>query len=157
MIDSNDVLWLNARPSSGKSVCSAAAIERFRAENCKVAYFFFRSDDPARRGLLAALRNLAAQLLRMIPHVPDDVSGLYMDDIGLLCLQSVGTAEKALSCLLNHVNRVHLVLDGLDECDDRTSLVKLLGRLFSNNTMGIAKWFCVSCKNTDFEIAFEKV
>lgn len=155
MTNSNDVLWLNARPGSGKSVCSAATIEHLQAENCKVAYFFFRSDDPARRGLLTAMRNLAVQMLRIVPYTPDELFKLYMDDIGQSCIQSVGTAEKVIFCLQKHIGRVHFIIDGLDECDDRAALAKSLGKLFAQNTTGISKWFCASCKNPDFENIFE--
>lgn len=76
---------------------------------------------------------------------------------GESCIQSVGTAEKIISCLQKHIGRIHIVIDGLDECDDRTSLTKCLRKLFAQDTTGISKWFCASCKIPDFEILFEDV
>ena len=154
--DSNGVLWLNAPPGSGKSVCSAAVVERLKSESCDVAYFFFKSDDPERRGLLAVLRSLAEQMLRLVSYIPDELLSLYMNDVGQSCIQSVGTAEKVLSCLQKHIGRIHLFIDGLDECEDHLSLIKSLGKLFVQDTTGITKWFCASCKYPGFESLFEK-
>lgn len=157
MTDSNNVLWFNARPDSGKSVCSAATVERLRVENCDVAYFLIKSNDPIRRRLLRVLRNMAAQMLRIVPYIPDELFNLHIDDIGQPYVQNVGAVEKVLSCLQKHVGRIHLIIDGLDECDDRTSLTESLGKLFSQNTTGISKWFCATCKSPDFEILLENV
>ncbi|KAK8013243.1 hypothetical protein PG991_009514 [Apiospora marii] len=57
--------------------------------------------------------------------------------------KTVATSAVA-GALIRHISRVHIILDGLDECRDRKSLLPVLGTLLETSTYGIVKWFFTS-------------
>lgn len=142
----NEVLWLHAIPGAGKSVLCSRVIEKMELERKKVVYYFFSFDEVAKNKCISMLRSLILQLLALLPQIPDEFCSIYEDEckLGQSSLESLTVAEKLVNTLLKRIPRVHVVIDGLDECSDRPGLLQTLGRLFKQSSLGIVKWFCAS-------------
>jgi hypothetical protein len=56
-------------------------------------------------------------------------------------LQNPGVILAVLQMLLKRTDRVHVVLDGLVECEDHQLLIRKLRDVFQARSLGIVKWF----------------
>lgn len=150
---SNENLWLHANPGTGKTVLCASVIENLESEGRKVAYFFCSFQEPTKRRISSVLRSLAVQLLRLQPQTPSALEELYESEMhhGQTKLRNEEVILQVLRALLRRIDRVHIVLDGLDECDDRPQALRLLTEVFKFQTLGIVKWFWASRLEAEFE------
>jgi hypothetical protein len=142
----NTALWYHAGPGSGKTVLSSVLIKHLQEQHLNTIYFFFSFDDPRRRKLINALRSLSLQLLTQSGAIPDQVIKLYETDLlhNVSTLQDHHTAVLVLQAFLKQSSRVHIILDGLDECHDSSKMAGAFVNLISTATYGISKWFFTS-------------
>ena len=103
------------------------------------------------------LRSIALQLLALESKNLEAVLPLYkaeLDNYSSI-LHDPETAVKLVEALLLKQDRVHIVVDGLDECDesDRDWLFRTFSDLTSCKTYGIVKWFFTSRANHSRENA----
>lgn len=141
--DRSDSFWLSGNPGAGKTHLAAHLISSLLDANKRVAYFFCRFDDPTKRRTLDVVKGLSAQLLTQIP-LPDDLKAIYETYRANYNqkLEDVGVATLGLEILLRCLPwRIHIVVDGLDECEAQDSIIKILDRLCFTPRRGIAKWF----------------
>lgn len=145
-------IWYTAGPGAGKTVlCSAIAdkLQKTPHESgfLQTATFFFSFNDPKRNKAFTAIRSLALQLFSPLRVVPDAVRQIYERDLERnygTSITDVETAYEVLDALLASRERIHLIIDGLDECDDHLEFLASLGRLVSKERRGIVKWFLAS-------------
>lgn len=89
--------------------------------------------------------------------VPDQVVKLYETDVAhhLFALKDHQTATMVLQAFLkklpSHLPRLHIVLDGLDECHDGDQMRSSLSRLISTDTYGLIKWFFTSRPESEIQ------
>lgn len=145
-------IWHNAPPGAGKTILAAAVARRLQDKGLKTAVFFYSFNDIALRKPITAFRCLALQLLTLSEAVPDKVVRLYEEDVKHHCFQlkDIKVAVEVVEGFLKQLSRVHIIIDGLDECEDRSELVKHMGRLLQTKMYGIVKWFMTSRPDHEF-------
>lgn len=152
------VLWCTGRPGSGKSVFAASVINHLRSKEARCAFHFFRFGNDVQNGLSTFLIAVAFQLARQI--APYRTRLLRMFDQGLSLQRSaprliwqrlfVSTLFK-----MGVPKPLYVVVDGLDEGEHTSLLLKLLGDLPGSKT--IMCLLLVSRKTQAISSGIEKI
>ncbi|KAH7890100.1 hypothetical protein F5I97DRAFT_1965195 [Phlebopus sp. FC_14] len=148
-------LWLNGIAGSGKSVLASAVIdeiERGLSAGETLAYFYFDFGLPRTTSAMEALRSLLVQFLHSetmnwLPVFDDFVA---RKDRGAAPPTDVHMLVDLLKRALKLHKRPIIVIDALDECQDREKLLMALKELND----GHAQLFCVSRPEVDIKEAF---
>jgi hypothetical protein len=160
-LKSNAIAWYTAPMGTGKSVTASAVIRHLEAQGKQVVYFFYSFSDPSRSKALSAFRSLALQLLTILETIPNSVKDLYAQEVDnwnfTLQSQNFSTTIKLVLELLKQCKRVHIVIDGLDECKDEEIMLSLLEKIMAAETYGITKWFLTSRKEGDIAGVMSKL
>lgn len=138
--------WYHAPPGSGKTILSAAIAHHIERSGGQVVYYRFTFDDITRKTPLAALRSIALQLRTILGKIPPQLLELYNQELEhhAYHLQDHDIAIQVVQTLMEQIPRIHIIIDGLDECNDIGSVLAIFNRLAQSNTYGIAKWFFTS-------------
>ena len=115
------ILWLNGPAGFGKSVLSAAVIEDLRGQQKQVAFYFYSSQMESKRYPLIAIRSMIWQI------ISDDVK--LLKEVQDKFLDAASTASSSqiwniFQFVIQSVNDVYLIFDGLDECSKMDPSVK---------------------------------
>jgi hypothetical protein len=151
-------VWYSAGPGAGKTITSSAVARRLQDDERRVATFFCIFNDQVRRKSITVFRSLALQLLGPKDPIPEKVKKLYEDDLKHHCakLTDLKAAAEVVEALLKQQPRVHIIVDGLDECEDRQQLLQILCHLLHSKMMGIVKWFFASRPDADIRVMMRK-
>lgn len=144
---SENVLWYNASPGSGKSVLSSTVIKHLVDRGLPTAYFFYSFSDFTKRQASSGPRALALQLLHILKTgIPDKVVELYQDEMAQHAkyLRMESLVNEVLCQLLKGCSLVYLVVDGLDECLEDEQMRDMLTTIVSAPVYGTVKWFFTS-------------
>jgi ankyrin repeat protein len=132
--EGSDLLWLSAKPGSGKSVLARTLIDEglvtlSHQKQTAVCYFFFKDISPYQRSALSAMSAILHQLFSAFPSlvkhalIPYGLNGkellqLFDEMFDILCEAAADPVIEQVVC----------VLDALDECDDddRVRLVETI-------------------------------
>ncbi|MCJ1391931.1 hypothetical protein MMC18_004798 [Xylographa bjoerkii] len=119
----------------------------------QIVYYSYSFSDPTKRKAITAFRLLALQLLTHNQLIPDKVLQLYEIDVAnhVFLLRDPHTVTSVLQALLKQCSRVHIMLDGLDECYDRTLTKTLFAPVISQKRYGIVKLFFTSRNDHDLQ------
>lgn len=142
----SSAIWYQAGPGSGKTVLCSSLIKLLQDEQQNVIYFFISYNDPIKKSVLTVVRSLSLQLITLLPAIPERLFQIYDTEVAhhVSALHELSTAIKVFQVLLKELPRVHVVVDGLDECDDSSRLQNCLAELVRTKTYGIVKWFLAS-------------
>ncbi|KAH0563098.1 hypothetical protein GP486_002340, partial [Trichoglossum hirsutum] len=154
-VTTNTATWYVAGPGSGKTILCAALTKHLQASGLRTISFFFSFSDPSKGRVMTALRSLALQLLALSDTIPDVVLKMYESDV--LTLQTEDTAIVVLQAFLKQTSRVHIILDGLDECSDRSLMKTVFFRLMTSDTYGLVKWFYSSRDEPDLRSLTQQI
>ena len=142
------VAWYHAPPGAGKTVLAATLVKHLQEQNLKTVYFFCSFSDPTRRKPINVLRSIALQILAHLDDIPDRVLSQYKTEIKnhISNLRDIVPAVNLVEALLMSCPRIHIVIDGLDECydRDREMLLVTLFELLNCKLYGVVKWFFTS-------------
>ena len=124
------LLWCTGRPGSGKSVFASSVVNHLRENDAKCAFHFFRFGNEAHNSLSSFLFSVAYQFAELIPQYRTRLKQMF--DQGLSLQKSAPRLiwqKLFLSSLLKMdlAAPLYLVVDGLDECDASSLLLKLFG------------------------------
>jgi hypothetical protein len=157
-VNRNVVGWYHAPPGSGKTVMSASIAERIE-QNGLCAYYRFQYDDITRKTTLNALRSIALQLRTITGKIPDQVLEIYHKEIDRHAyqLQDLETALQIVEAFILKIPRIHIVVDGLDECSDLNVALRVFTRLAQCQTLGITKWLFTSRSEAAIENAMAEM
>ncbi|KAJ5806268.1 uncharacterized protein N7503_003870 [Penicillium pulvis] len=124
-----DLLWMSAKPGSGKSVLVKTMIDEglvtlSHQKLSAVCYFFFKDISPYQRSALSAMSAILHQLFSAFPSLvkhalsPYDLNGrellnLFDEMFDILCQAATDPSVGQIVC----------ILDALDECNDDDQLV----------------------------------
>lgn len=103
------------------------------------AYFFFDSRN-ADKGLLLyenLLRSLLSQLSYRYGKIPGAVKDAYEAHSNGREQPSIKSLEHTLRLVIEGFNDVYIMIDSLDECGDRTELLRWIKAMASGNSQGL--------------------
>ncbi|KAF5644568.1 multiple ankyrin repeats single kh domain protein [Fusarium sp. NRRL 52700] len=128
-------LWLHGLAGCGKTVLSSKILDDLSAmDGIITLVHYFDFNDVEKQSLDGLLRSLAFQLYQ---HGGQDASaklyGLFQS-----CRDGSGDPgesqlEACIKSMISTVNRVFILIDGLDECKSRGSLLSWIGRFTVEN------------------------
>ncbi|KAF5314233.1 hypothetical protein D9619_011888 [Psilocybe cf. subviscida] len=129
------MMWLSGPAGGGKSAIAQTVAERCQERGIHAANFFFFRSDGTRNFAQPLVATLVYQLLGLYPAL----NGLLTDCLTtrpLICRASIRDQFKhLLSSPIQHLSRIRrpdiLIVDGLDECDDRRQQQQILRALYS--------------------------
>ena len=132
---SPNFVWFQGNPGYGKTVLASHVIEILQDELCapdsntEMLYYFFRSNRDNATTAASAWRAILSQMLsthRTDNHVLEKFAFAKDENsVGQLSASPV-ELTSLLQCCLSGMQRVYLILDGVDECDDTAALMQLL-------------------------------
>lgn len=153
-------MLFSAGPGSGKTVLSSTVAKELQSRGLDTITFLCSFNHASRRKAMSVLRAVAIGLLRLNEEVPDSVKILYETDAANVFskLDDADTdkAVQVLQGLAAQVERVHVVVDGLDECIEREQLLEALCQVTSAQTHGIVKWFLTTRPEPAFRSCFQR-
>ncbi|KFY38625.1 hypothetical protein V494_04289 [Pseudogymnoascus sp. VKM F-4513 (FW-928)] len=124
-----NILWLFARPASGKSVLLSYIVRELLATQDRVcAFYFFRFDNQAKRSLGNCLRSLAYQIAIQLPSYRQALLDMNIRTAGLSKLDARAVWQKIFVGALfkeQDLPPIYIAIDALDEADDREFLLEL--------------------------------
>lgn len=142
-----NVLWYNAPIASGKSVLSTIVHEHFKKQNLATAYFGYSFKNRSQRKAVNGLRSLAIQLINYpsakLPQAALELQAKEMLDPQAQFMRDA-VAGELLCTVLQPLNLVYVVVDGLDECDDQNVAFQEFSAVISRKRYGTVKWFFTS-------------
>ncbi|KAI1383098.1 uncharacterized protein F4822DRAFT_440780 [Hypoxylon trugodes] len=152
------VAWYHAPPGSGKTVLSTVVAYHLQ-ENNQVVYYRYSYDDPTRKNPLTALRSIALQLRTIQGRIPDQAEECYKEEVEhhAYQLQDPEVAIQVVEAFIAQMPRIHIIIDGLDECSDVEKALSMFRRLTRLDTCGIAKWFFTSLNEAPIRNIMEEV
>ncbi|MCJ1465075.1 hypothetical protein MMC07_003691 [Pseudocyphellaria aurata] len=120
----SSTLWCTGILGSGKTVLSANVVEDLQITTSNaVAYFFCRHDEPESLKTRTIIGSIARQ---MFDHMRSDI----FDSIAEMRLDTLDT-DRILDCLQELLpsssHKYFIVLDGLDECEEKETRLLLQG------------------------------
>ncbi|CAN9258661.1 unnamed protein product [Alternaria alternata] len=115
-----NLLWLNGKPGSGKTVLASFIVEEARKleSNPTVLFFYFKKEDSDRNNFLSMARTLLSQILQQSPYILDYLYSKCCSS-GNPVLTSRSLVEELLMFALSNCESAYIILDGLDECCTR--------------------------------------
>jgi len=129
------VYWLNGLAGTGKSTIAKTIAERLFADGQLGASFFCSRDFEDRRNLHFIFPTLATQLARKYTKFRSVLIPLMQRDPNIAYESLYSQMEKLIVRPLNQSNiSTMIVIDALDECEDReaaSAILSILGRLMS--------------------------
>jgi Ankyrin repeats (3 copies)/NACHT domain len=129
--DAASFLWLQGIPGCGKTILSSAIIQNI-LQDCHddptkvVAYWYFAFNDSQKQTADLMVKSLITQLSQCCIEIPTALKSLYSSS-------SDGERQPSLDALLQVLRQMiqdfpasFVVLDALDECNDRVELLQIL-------------------------------
>ncbi|KAI0137727.1 hypothetical protein F4776DRAFT_105871 [Hypoxylon sp. NC0597] len=152
-----ETVWYSAPPGSGKTTLSVVVARHLAAKGEKVIYFRYRYDDITTSKPLSALRSIIFRLWTIREEsgakIPRGVAEMYQNEVKrhheYLGDEDKDAAVKLVELFLNQIPKVHIIVDGLDECVDPGCALKLFQRLVNFEGYGSTKWFFTGRRDTE--------
>lgn len=140
-------------PAAGKSVLASVVAQELEKQKLRVTPFFCSFSDPMKSRPLTILRALAVGLFAYHDEPPPRVLQMFHSERASFRSRVIdkGTAVKVLEALLEQIPRVHIILDGLDECSDTRSMLEALSSIMKAPAYGIVKWVFTTCPEHNFQ------
>ncbi len=142
------------RPDPARRSCRRPSSSTSGERNLQVVYFRYSYDDSCRCKPLSALRSIVLQLRSIaqqqrpaVSSIPEQAAADYAQETGVhhaYALHDEKLASKVALAFLRKEPRVHIIVDGLDECNDVNGALRLLLGLAASLPHGLVKWFFTS-------------
>ena len=153
----HSLLWLHGKPGSGKTILSSTVIRSLldaSGSDTIVAYFYFDFQTHEKQLFQNFLNSIVVQLLSMSGRVSTIVEGLYNACDRGLSRPVVQDTLVALRRIIDEIGlSVHVVVDALDECRDRRSILQGLKDIRSWSQRNL-HMFVTSRRETEIEDVF---
>lgn len=125
---SRSLFWIHGTAGCGKTILSSTIVEDLLLHcgsdpNLVVAYFYFKMDDVSKRNHTGLLRSLIKQVFERSNRSSQALTQLFGKG------DQQPTSSQLLSTLYNMVSEfghTYIVLDALDECEERDDLFEVL-------------------------------
>jgi Cdc6-like AAA superfamily ATPase len=156
--NSDSLLWIYGTAGSGKTILSSTVVEDL-LRHCEsgpgiaVAYFYFKLDDVSKKNNTGMLRSLVKQLFERGNGESQALTKLFGKG------NQRPTSSQLLSTLhdmMLEFTDTYIVLDALDECEERDDLFKALEEMGSWKTANI-RLLCTSRDEKDIKDSIELI
>jgi hypothetical protein len=135
-VASASILWVRGSPGWGKTVLAASVVDELRLgyyQDCGstplVCYYFFKQDASRKVELKDAYRALAAQIYQQC-HQLEAIRNIFALAVNE---NATKASEQELRDLLqlcvSKLSHIYFIFDGIDECADDGTLLKLVRSL----------------------------
>ncbi|OAL43118.1 hypothetical protein IQ07DRAFT_650395 [Pyrenochaeta sp. DS3sAY3a] len=128
----NPLVWLHGKPGAGKSIICASLVQHVEATNVDVFYYFCTFTAHSSGQTSRLLQSLVSQITQKHHHF-----AAYIHDVYLKAhpLPTKVALLKLLSELIQGLDSVRLIVDGIDEWDarDQKDLLKDLSQMVSTD------------------------
>lgn len=137
------LLWISAVPGAGKSFLYAFLVDHLRsiasADSGPVLFYMFDGRNVENKSSLSAASSLVYQLLNVAQISENLLNALdeYRAQTGQSKATDFEPLWDILSRFIRELSRVTLVLDGLDECEDRVVLLRSILEILRNSNAKI--------------------
>ncbi|MCJ1477255.1 hypothetical protein MMC13_005926 [Lambiella insularis] len=134
---SSTILWLYARPGSGKSILSSYLINHLQEAGCTCAYYYFKYHDATKRSLSSLLRSIAFQLAQELPEFSQALIVLSEDGVQFDKADARSIWQKVFVTILfkiDFLRPVYWVVDALDESDAANAFLETMASLCGSKT-----------------------
>ena len=133
-VTQNSFLWLHGKAGCGKTILSSTILKNMlehssKDSNSAVVFFYFDFNDAKKRQHEKMIRSLICQLSKYCAIA-------VLKDLYSSC--SDGTREPTEELLLNTLRQMinflgdtYIILDALDECEDRHEILTVVGQIVS--------------------------
>lgn len=155
---SSGILWCTGPPGFGKSVLCSSVIQNLVDQGERVVFHFFRFGDQTKNNIAKTLASLAYQAAVAVPTYRRSCIRIAKQVISIRSMTTRSLWQKLYADALFklHESRaLYMVIDGLDECDDATALLKYLQGIKSSSLC--IKIIIFSRKTHDLHQTFEKM
>lgn len=114
-------LWLHGIPGAGKTILCSTIIDHIQTQfrddqSTCVAYYYFDFAEKQKQTVLGLLKSLVYQLLCVSQPISDDAAALYSNHQDGLEEPSPNELLELFLAEVGRVERVFILIDGLDEC-----------------------------------------
>ena len=133
---SGSMVWLYGIPGCGKTILCSTILENIlesyaSTPNIAVLYFFFDFDDPDKQRPENMMRSLLSQLSLHCVNVPPVLEKLYLSCLSGDRIPSFEAVLKTFHQMATAFDNTFIVLDALDECNQRPELLKSIDEMMS--------------------------
>ncbi|KAK8026590.1 hypothetical protein PG991_003646 [Apiospora marii] len=129
------VLWLHAKPGSGKSIQASLIVDRLLEDDtARCSYYFFKYSDENRRSLGSMFRSLAYQMALHMPSFRQALSDMSGTGTGLEKADGPTVWRTVFKGVLANISlppNLFWVIDGLDESESSRTFVDLISEIRS--------------------------
>jgi len=124
-------LWLYGIPGCGKSILCSAIIEDILQDSCNdsgkaAAYYYFSFSDSQHQVPELMVRSLIDQFSKQCIQIPEGLHSLLSSDLDGRRQPTLDELLNMLHQMVQHFPTSYIVLDALDECNDRPQLLRIL-------------------------------
>lgn len=119
------LVWLTGKPGGGKSILASFLVQHLQSRKETTVVYFFCALNSKRITCAEVLRTLAFQALQQNPDLASLVHQAYLQKVST---RSVPKMKGILKEMFAVAQSVHLVIDGVDECE-RTTQQEILKAL----------------------------
>lgn len=137
----HQAFWVSGSPGSGKTVLGTVVIDdlRHRTDQCPkhtCAFFFCDKSDENNQSAVRVLATIIAQVLAQMQEIPEYVQAAY-STAGRYGRQRLSTSDQP-TLILEHLalslERLYIVIDGLDENKEAAIVLENIDYLVRNTT-----------------------
>ncbi|THY32221.1 hypothetical protein D6D01_02645 [Aureobasidium pullulans] len=151
--DKPGVFWCTGKLGSGKTVITGYTVQEMSAKSSqgteKLAYFFCQHDNEASLQAKTILKSIIKQCLDQDEKLYD--ANALAIDVLLQNPENLDSLEAFLSELILSLNRIVIILDGIDECSNKEmkSSLKSLRKLVLQRPSGLKLYLAGDKRITD--------
>ncbi|KAM0225546.1 hypothetical protein ACHAQD_001483 [Fusarium lateritium] len=126
-------LWLYGWAGCGKTVLATTILDHLLSSDTHTTLaFFFDFNDPGKQRLENLLRSLAAQLYHSGTKAARSLDDLFASHNTGKTQPDTTALSACVSTMIGAIGKVYIIIDALDECDERAELLQCLKTLSSN-------------------------
>ena len=127
-------IWLHGIPGCGKTILASTIIQdvirSFQSHpGIAVAYFYFDYNNSEKQSTGTFLRSLIVQLSGQCPILPDFLQSAYSQSQNGQQQPTDESLELLICQMLKNFDNIYILVDALDECTDRESLLEFKEKL----------------------------
>ncbi|KAF3289764.1 hypothetical protein TWF970_003523 [Orbilia oligospora] len=144
--ESSAMLWVSADPGCGKSVLAKYLIDSIFLPTTTTCYFFFKDGFEGQGSATTALCCMLFQLFRAKPGLLSDAVVEHLEIAGKGFTDSFSELWETLLLVAQNeeAGKIVCILDAIDECKDKSQLIRELYKLYRTETAFNLKFLVTS-------------